>query len=294
MGPAHVEVMVHRYVLLPKIQSAETREQVFTHRSVTARRRNEFEAPPDNPSRDNEEWAHIGDQVVSLAVTDLIQSLYPRLRVGSASKLRDRIKCGDALAGIAVKYGLHEDLRTQAPNLKSSPGVQVDVFKAYVGGLFREQGMDVVKQWLDPLFRPLIDDAYKTERREHLVPSPAAPEGSSSMPPQSAAPTPSPPGGAIEILSQTNVDKHARLRSRTTRNSPRQAPRVASPLQREIDRPNSRRKRRGDTLRDDGSGDADTPDSRYTDRPTSASPRRRSPPAAGLAERNTRKRRRSR
>ena len=42
--------------------------------------------------------------------------------------------------------------------------------QAYVGGLFREQGMDVVKQWLDPLFRPLIDAAYLAERRDHLVP----------------------------------------------------------------------------------------------------------------------------
>lgn len=42
--------------------------------------------------------------------------------------------------------------------------------QAYVGGLFREQGMNVVKQWLDPLFRPLIDAAYPAERRDHLVP----------------------------------------------------------------------------------------------------------------------------
>ncbi|KAI9450204.1 hypothetical protein BJY52DRAFT_1357840 [Lactarius psammicola] len=192
---------------LPKIQSAQTREQIFTHSSLTARRRGEFEAPQDNPSRDNEELAHIGDQVVSLAVTDLIQSHYPRLRVGSTSanqKLRDRIKCGAALAEITVKYGLHESLRTQAPSLKASQSVQ--------GGIFREKGMDVVKHWLDPLFRPLLDVAYQEERRDHLVqvPGPAAP-----------ATTP-----------------------RT---------------------PNSARKRRRASLRD---GDADAPDTGYTDRPT--------------------------
>ncbi|KAI9431498.1 ribonuclease III domain-containing protein [Lactarius indigo] len=126
--------------------------------------------------------AHIGDQVVSLAVTDLIQGHYPRLRVGPTSKLRDRIKCGDALAAIAVQYGLHESLRIQAPNLKASQSVQVDVFKAYVGGLFREQGMDVVKQWLDPLFGPLLDVAYQDERRDHLVAGPASPETTSRTP----------------------------------------------------------------------------------------------------------------
>ncbi|KAI9447222.1 ribonuclease III domain-containing protein [Lactarius psammicola] len=219
--------------------SVQTREQIFTHSSLTARRRGEFEAPQDNPSRDNEELAHIGDQVVSLVVTDLIQSHYPRLRVGPTSKLRDRIKCGAALAEISVKYGLHESLRTQAPSLKASQSVQVDVFKAYVGGIFREKGMDVVKHWLDPLFRPLLDVAYQEERRDHLVsvPGPAAP-----------ATTPRTPNSG-------------------------------------------RGKRRRASLRD---GDADAPDSGYTDRPTSASPRRRSPATVGLAERSMRKRHRSR
>ncbi|KAI9430060.1 hypothetical protein H4582DRAFT_1588247 [Lactarius indigo] len=88
---------------LPKIQSAQTREQIFTHSSLTAKRRGEFEAPRDTPSRDNEELAHIGDQVVSLAITDLIHGRYPRLRVGPTSQLRSRIKRGSALAEIAVR-----------------------------------------------------------------------------------------------------------------------------------------------------------------------------------------------
>jgi hypothetical protein len=38
-------------------------------------------------------WAHIGDQVVSLAVTDLIQDLHPRLRVGPTSVRRYIVLC---------------------------------------------------------------------------------------------------------------------------------------------------------------------------------------------------------
>ena len=125
--------------------------------------------------------------------------------------------------------------------------------QAYVGGLFREQGLDVVKEWLNPLFIPRLDGAYQAESREHLVPASAAPAATSSPPPQSAAPSPSPPGGIIETPDRTI---HARLRSRTTQNSSGQTPRVASPLQREADRPNSKRKRRGSTLRDGGSRDA--------------------------------------
>ena len=150
-----------------------------------------------------------------------------------------------------------------------------------MGGLFSEQGLDAVKRWLDPLFRPLIDVAYQALRRDHLVPEPAAPATTSFTRPQSAASTPSPPGGAREIPVQRNVDMHARLRSRTTRNSPGQTssfpipsfptpsltppfypppsfppPSFPTPLQREADRPNSRRKVQGDSLRDGGRGDA--------------------------------------
>jgi hypothetical protein len=52
--------------------------------------------------------------------------------------------------------------------------------QAYVGGLFREEGMDIVKKWLDPLFRPLVDDAYQAERRDHL--DPAAPAALTAHP----------------------------------------------------------------------------------------------------------------
>ena len=82
--------------------------------------KSEFAVPPLSSTQSIEfsvRLAHIGDQVVSLAVTDLIQGHYPRLRVGPTSvrrcivlcivfifspqanqKLRDRLKCGDALA----------------------------------------------------------------------------------------------------------------------------------------------------------------------------------------------------
>lgn len=41
---------------LPTIRSASLREQIFTHSSLNARPRNEFEAPQDDPLRDNERY----------------------------------------------------------------------------------------------------------------------------------------------------------------------------------------------------------------------------------------------
>ena len=115
--------------------------------------------------------------------------------------------------------------------------------------------MDVVKQWLDPLFEPLMDAAYQAERRDHLVPGSAAPATTSRTSPQ-IEPAPSPPAGVTEIPSQASPDGRARLRAATARNNPGKAPSVASPSHGETDRPNRGRKRRGDSLPDGGSGDA--------------------------------------
>lgn len=45
-----------------------------------------------------------------------------------------------------------------------------DVFEAYVGGLYRDQGLPAVQAWLRPLFRPYIDGAYRNIRDQHRLP----------------------------------------------------------------------------------------------------------------------------
>jgi len=77
------------------------------------------------------------------------------------------------LTSSAVRYGLHERLlvqTAQADEVKRSAHAQAEVFKAYVGGLYREQGLDVVTRWLRSVFQLDIKEAYESVRREHLLP----------------------------------------------------------------------------------------------------------------------------
>jgi len=106
-------------------------------------------------------------------VTDLIREAFPNLCVGPSSKLRDRLKYHGKLAKTAVRYGLHEHLRVQAAQadeVKRSVHAQAEVFKAYVGGLYKEQGLDVVRRWLHSLLLLDIKEGYEIVRREHLLP----------------------------------------------------------------------------------------------------------------------------
>ncbi|KAH8989898.1 hypothetical protein EDB86DRAFT_2831388 [Lactarius hatsudake] len=297
---------------LPTISSVRLLRQVFTHSSMSAGPRNGFEAPHDDPMRDNEgqvlllppsRLAHIGDGVLGLAVTDLIQGRYPRLHVGPTSavqKVRDRIKCGGTLAKITIQYRLHERLRGEGPRLRDVRSVQVNVFKAYVGGLFKEQGVDVVKRWLDPLFEPFVDVAYWAERQHHLSLEPVAPATPSptpslSPPPQWIAPAPSPPGRAAEGLKQ--VDVKGGSEATTARNRPpqqRHNPAAAGASPRATDGPRGQHMQRRIGSRDGGRGDADAPNSEFLSlgRPSGTSPRRRSPATAESTEGSARKRRR--
>jgi len=155
---------------LPKINSQEIETRIFTHRSFAARPTHVFEDSPEDPSPDNEQLEHVGDQVLGLIVTDLLQREYPHLRVGPSTKMRALVVGNSTLATIAVEYKLPERLRlhrAQLVTLKASPHVQADVFESYVGGLYKDQGLGAVKIWLERLFTPYVCEAYRIVREQH-------------------------------------------------------------------------------------------------------------------------------
>ncbi|KAF7302155.1 Ribonuclease III [Mycena indigotica] len=157
--------------VLPQIRQESIHKQVFTHRSYYARPAPGFEDKANDPSPDYEKQANRRCYaVLELAVTTLLTELYPRLHVGPATKLRSMIVENANLATISVKYGLPGHLladRTQALSLKHTTGVQADIFEAYVGGLYNDQGMDAVQSWLHRLFKPYAELYYNTLRAQY-------------------------------------------------------------------------------------------------------------------------------
>ncbi|KAE9404859.1 ribonuclease III [Gymnopus androsaceus JB14] len=189
---------------LPLFKSEQIRMQVYTHRSYFGRPNHIFEDHPDDPSPDNEKLEHLGDTVLSLVVTTLMNDMFPCLRVGPSTKIRALIVGNATLADIAVRYRLTDRLRlhpAQAVTLKASPNVQADLFESYIGGLFQDQGLEVVQQWLNELLRPYARAAYRLVRAQHGLPlesspnppSPGSSTDSSTESSPSPSPSPSPP-----------------------------------------------------------------------------------------------------
>ncbi|KAI3616528.1 double-strand-specific pac1 ribonuclease [Moniliophthora roreri] len=187
----------HELPALPKINSKDIERQIFTHRSVYARPTHIFEDLPNDPSPDNEKFEHLGDSVLSLVVTDLLFEMYPGLR-----KIRAMIVTNQTLATISQRYRLPHRLLVhpaQALALRESIHVQADVFEAFVGGLYTDQNLQVVRSWLDALFRPYVETAYDVVRTQYglgpltISTAPSQSELSSSTSEPSASPSPSPP-----------------------------------------------------------------------------------------------------
>lgn len=173
---------------LPAIRSRAIELQVFTHRSFFARPTHIFEDHLDDLSPDNEKFEHLGDAVLGLSVTSLMMQMFPGLRVGPSTKIRALIVGNATLAEISVKYRLPHRLRlhpAQAITLCASTHIQADVLESFIGGLFHEQGLDAVKAWLDPLFKPYATAAYQLVRKQHGLPALPTPSSSPRSSPTS-------------------------------------------------------------------------------------------------------------
>ncbi|KXN89461.1 Ribonuclease 3 [Leucoagaricus sp. SymC.cos] len=159
---------------LPEIKNASIRQQVFTHRSLHGRPTHVFEDHPNDLSPDNEKYEHLGDAVLGLSVTSLLMEMYPGLRVGPSTKVRAMVVGNSTLAEISMKYQLPMRLRlhaAQAIALRASHTIQADVFESFVGGLYLDQGLEVIRAWLDKLLGPYTKAAYEIVRQQHGLPA---------------------------------------------------------------------------------------------------------------------------
>jgi len=88
-------------------------------------------------------------------------------------KVRDYVKSKHVLAEICVRYELHKKLKLprRRSSLRDMNSVKVTVFKAYVGGVYRDQGLEAVTEWLRKLMRFQVEAGYQTVYCEYLQPS---------------------------------------------------------------------------------------------------------------------------
>ncbi|WOV86146.1 ribonuclease III [Sporosarcina oncorhynchi] len=127
----------------------------FTHSSyVNEHRRKNF--------TDNERLEFLGDAVLELGVSRFLYATEPGMSEGELTKLRAAIVCEPSLVKFSNELHFGEFILLgkgeEQTGGRLRPALLADVFEAYIGALFLDQGMEPVTGFLEKVVFPKIGD----------------------------------------------------------------------------------------------------------------------------------------
>lgn len=147
-------------------------KQAFTHSSYVNEHRKK-------PHEDNERLEFLGDAVLELSVSQYLYKKYPLMSEGELTKLRAAIVCEPSLVvfanelsfGEAVLLGKGEEMTGG----RTRPALLADVFEAFIGALYLDQGLAPAVDFLEKYVFPKIDAGafshvmdFKSQLQEYI------------------------------------------------------------------------------------------------------------------------------
>lgn len=146
-------------------------EEAFTHSSFVNENR--------VSTSDNERLEFMGDAVLQLWSTQKLFGLIPRLSEGEMTTLRAQLVCEEALAHYSRTLGLSKFLKLGIGEAKTGgynrDSNLADMFEAFLGALYLDQGMDAIGIVLEQVLTPAISMPkreavidYKTKLQEMI------------------------------------------------------------------------------------------------------------------------------
>jgi ribonuclease III len=151
-------------------QTPHLLKQAFTHASY----RNEHRRPT---IEDNERLEFLGDAVLELVVSDYLYRSKPEMPEGELTRFRAAIVCEPSLVRFAKMLNFHEYVRLGRGEERSGgrtrPALLADVFEAFIGALYLDQGLAAVQAFAERYIFPHVQDPknalnldYKTTLQE--------------------------------------------------------------------------------------------------------------------------------
>ncbi len=98
----------------------------------------------------------LGDRVLGLVVAEMLYLHHPMEKEGALARRFTELVREETLAEVAEKLGLPTLLITRENELRHNPSVLSDVCEAVLGALFLDQGLETVRQFIHPLWLPLM------------------------------------------------------------------------------------------------------------------------------------------
>jgi ribonuclease-3 len=146
--------------------------QAFTHSSYVNEHRR-------RPSEDNERLEFLGDAVLELTISKYLYENFKLMSEGELTKLRASIVCEPSLVKFAnqLSFGKYVLLGKGEENTggRTRPALLADVFEAFIGALYLDQGLTDVEDFLEKYVYPKIKDGsfsqvndYKSQLQEYV------------------------------------------------------------------------------------------------------------------------------
>lgn len=146
--------------------------QAFTHSSyVNEHRMKSVES--------NERLEFLGDAVLELTVSRFLYENFPNLPEGELTKMRAAIVCEPSLVNFANQLKFGEFLLLgrgeEQTGGRKRPALLADVFEAFIGALYLDQGIEIVISFLEKIVFPKIKTGafshvmdYKSQLQEFI------------------------------------------------------------------------------------------------------------------------------
>jgi len=133
-------------------------QQAFTHTSFAHEQKNRGSYPH------NERLEYLGDAVLELIVSEYLYHRFPDMSEGALTRTRARMVCESSLATFAKECNLGQYLRLgkgeEMTGGRTRPSILADVFEAFIGALYLDQGLEVAKKFLYNQIFPKLDDQW--------------------------------------------------------------------------------------------------------------------------------------
>ena len=99
----------------------------------------------------------LGDRVLGLVVAEMLYTSYPQEKEGALAKRFVTLTCEQTLAEVAHLWNLNKLVKTTDKELRENDSVLADVCEAILGALYLDQGLEMVKKIMLPVWTPLME-----------------------------------------------------------------------------------------------------------------------------------------
>jgi len=138
---------------LPTFKNNQLLEQAFIHRSYLNETKEKLES--------NERMEFLGDSILSFVVSDHLFATYKDFNEGILTNLRSLLVNTKSLANQSreLDFGSHLKLSRGEEESKGreNDSLLANVFEAYIGALYTDQGIEAVKAFLGSTLIPKIE-----------------------------------------------------------------------------------------------------------------------------------------